>query len=68
MKHEETTILPWLEKNCDEDKINSINDWFMRTKAAAPTRPHPDGPKSAVGLLASGNQEALESSYRDEEP
>ena len=35
--------------------LEGLNTWYDRIKVAAPTRPHPDGPKSAIGNLAVGN-------------
>ncbi len=34
--------------------IDGLNTWFDRVKTMAPTRPHPDGPRSAAGNIAIG--------------
>jgi len=51
---EENELFPLLEQGLKEEEIGSLNHWFERLKPLAPTRPHPDGPHSAVGKLATG--------------
>lgn len=62
---EEKVLLSRLERNLDADAIESINSWFENVKLLAPTRPHPDGPHSAAGKLATGPVVAFVDSLRD---
>lgn len=65
MDMEENQLLPHLERNLSTDNIDSLNSWFDNVKLLAPTRPHPDGPHSAAGKLATGPIVAFVDSLRD---
>jgi len=62
---EETEMLPVLESKLSKDDIDSINKWFDRIKAIAPTRPHPSSPHSATGQLFTGPVLAFVDRFRD---
>ena len=55
MKMEEEEMFPHIERSLSTEALDSLNKWFDQIKTVAPTRPHPDGPHSAVGKLTTGN-------------
>jgi len=65
MALEEQELLPKLECELSSENISSINLWFERVKLLAPTRPHPDGPHSVAGNLATAPVVAFLDSIRD---
>jgi hemerythrin superfamily protein len=62
---EENEIFPSLESYLCSDDIDSINKWFDRIKAMAPTRPHPGGPHSTAGKLLTGPVLSFVDRFRD---
>lgn len=54
IEFEESVLLPFLEEHMSPDDLLSLNDWYERAYAAAPTRPHPDAPHSQLGHLVAG--------------
>jgi len=62
---EQRELIPLLERNLSEKELESLNNWFDKIKAAAPTRPHPDGPHSAAGALAVGPIISFIDHFRD---
>jgi len=62
---EENSLLPILETQLSGDQLESLNFWFEKIKALAPTRPHPEGPHSAAAKLATGPVVAFIDKFRD---
>jgi len=58
-------MFPELESKLALDDIDDINKWYDRTKAVAPTRPHPSGPHSATGQLLTGPLLSFVDRFRD---
>jgi len=52
--NEEANILQTFEKDYPNEKIDNINNWYLKVKQMAPTRPHPDGPHNTIGQIATG--------------
>jgi hemerythrin superfamily protein len=65
MEMEETKILKALENGLSKEDLEGLNTWFDRVKMAAPSRPHPDAPKDAIGSLATAPLLTLFDKIRD---
>jgi len=65
VQYEESEILPMIETRLSFEDVKDLNTNFENIKSMAPTRPHPDGPHSAAGKLATGPIVALLDRIRD---
>jgi len=65
MAYEEANIFAVLEARLSAEDIVSLSNWYERIKVMAPTRPHPSGPKSAIGNLLAAPLVTFIDKFRD---
>jgi hemerythrin superfamily protein len=64
-EEEESTVFPQLRDQCTEEQLRELGDKVRRTKAIAPTRPHPSAPDTPPGNLLAGPLAGMVDRVRD---